>query len=79
MSCSNLIPLVCCGNPAIAILPCTPTVDGVPNSSFVNGNTYTSTDVLNGTVCWEADSTYAGTISNYSYPAVFTTYTTGYE
>ena len=77
MSCTNLIPLVCCGNPAIAILPCTPTVDGVPNSSFVNGNTYTSTDVLNGTVCWEADNTYAGTIYNYSYPAVFTTYTTG--
>jgi len=77
MSCTNLIPLVCCGDPTIAILPCTPTVDGVPNSSFVNGNTYTTTDVLNGTVCWEADNTYAGTIYNYTYPAVFTTFVTG--
>lgn len=50
MSCTNLVNLRCCSNPSVIIRPCTPTVDGVPFSSFVYGNIYYD----GNDVCWEA-------------------------
>lgn len=78
MPCSNIIPLVCCSDPTRAILPCNPTVNGTPNSTFVNGVTYTTTDGFYGTICWTADASYSGTLYPYTLSNNFTTFTSGY-
>jgi hypothetical protein len=73
MPCSNSVYLRCCINPSRVILDCNPTVDGTPFSSFVVGNIYLSNDQVQGNVCWEAISSYGGTLSNYQAPN-YTTY-----
>ena len=65
MSCSNSVYLVCCYDPTRSFLACTPTVDGNPFSSFVNGNTYVGTDAINGSICYSASSTPVGTVFNF--------------
>lgn len=74
--CTNTVYLQCCGDSSKVILLCNPTVDGVPNSSFTVGDVYTSTDQNFGTLCWEAISSYGGSLSNYD-SSNFVTYTTG--
>ena len=78
MPCSNNIPLVCCSDPTRAILPCNPTVNGTPNSLFIDGGVYTTTDGFYGTLCWEADASYTGTIYSYTLSNNFTSFTSGF-
>lgn len=78
MPCSNIIPLVCCSDPTRAILPCYPTLDAIPNSTFVDGVTYTTTDGFYGTLCWTADASYSGTLYPYTESNNFTTFTSGF-
>jgi hypothetical protein len=68
MPCSNNVYLQCCSDPTRVILDCNPTVDGVPFSSFTVGEVYLSNDSFAGNVCWEAISSYGGTLSNYQAP-----------
>jgi hypothetical protein len=72
MPCSNSVFLRCCVNPSRVILPCNPTVDGTPFSSFVVGDIYLSNDQIQGNVCWEAISSYGGTLTNYEAPNYIT-------
>ena len=64
MPCSNSIYLVCCYDPTRSFSACTPTIDGVPNSSFVDGNFYLGSDPVNGNICYSATSTPVGTVYN---------------
>jgi hypothetical protein len=64
MSCTNSVYLVCCNDPSRSFLACTPTVDGIPYSSFVPGNTYVGQDTFNGSICYSASSTPVGTVYN---------------
>jgi len=69
MSCSNFYVLVCCSNPSVRIKPCTPTVGGVANSTFVpgagpnGGNVYRDSN----NVCWSVDTSQTtATVTNTS-------------
>ena len=77
MSCSNFFYLRCCTNPTIVIQPCTPTVNGTSNSTFVVGQTYTTTDGTYGTLCWEAFNTHTGGVLTYTLSNSFTSYSGG--
>jgi len=77
MSCSNYFYLRCCSDPTIVIQPCTPTVNGTSNSTFVVGETYTTTDGTYGTLCWEAFSTHTGGVLTYTLSNSFTSYSGG--
>lgn len=68
MPCSNSVYLQCCSDPTRVILDCNPTVNGVLFSSFTVGEVYLSNDSFAGNVCWEAISSYGGTLSNYQAP-----------
>ena len=77
MPCSNSVYLVCCSEltPTKSYLPCSPTIDGVPNSSFTPGNIYLGNDSLNGPVCYSATSTSVGTVYNLTQSSYITTTT----
>lgn len=72
MPCSNNVYLQCCSDPTRVILDCNPTVDGVPFSYFTVGEVYLSNDSFAGNVCWEAISSYGGTLINYQAPNYIT-------
>ena len=78
MSCSNTLYLTCCyGDGSFSIQPCSPTIDGVPGSTFTNGLSYVSTgDTVNGDICWSATTTLVGTLVSYNPPG-FGTITNG--
>lgn len=75
MACSNFLYLKCCSDSTIVIQPCTPTVNGTSNSTFVIGQTYTTTDGTYGTLCWEAFGTHSGAVYGYNLSNNYTSYT----
>ena len=68
MPCSNSVYLVCCYDPTRSFLACNPNIDGVPNSSFIPGNSYVGIDPTFSPgvgICYSASSSPVGTVINY--------------
>jgi hypothetical protein len=72
MSCSNSVYLVCCSGTTESFFACNPTIDSIPNSSFIVGNYYVGTDTFNGPVCYSASSTPVGTVYDLQQPSYLT-------